>query len=126
MRELASLLCLLALAAPFGDAGAPSLGDLDRCVRVEALAEPDASPLEGPLAHGFFVPATVPALAAGEPPTSGGAGRGGPPGRRAAPGWSRPTPRPGGQGVHDPHDPARRLLLLGFIAHPSTAPPAHA
>lgn len=123
VRELASLLLLLALAAPFGDAGAPSLGVADRCAPADWLIQRDGSAGDGPLAHGFFVPSTAPALAAGEAPTTGGAGRDAPPGRRHGLQCAAPAQRlepASGPGVPDT---ARHVLLAGFAAHPSTAPP---
>lgn len=126
MRELASLLLLLALAAPHGDAGAPSLGGAHRCAPAEWLIQRDGPDAAGPLAHGFFVPSSAPALAEGEAPVRGGPGRDVPLSRRPGPPRVAPVRRAEASPASGVPDAAHRLLLAGFAAHPSTAPPSHA
>lgn len=127
MRERLFLLILAALAAPFGEAGAPSLGPAWACATVEE-ARVDATPwaascdlFEG---HGFVLPA---------PPPLGGVENAGADFRVPTTG-ARPA-RGSGAGqfasarLRSVQSAGHRLegvpgaALLGFAANPSTAPP---
>lgn len=132
MRELVSLLLAFALAAPFGDAGAPSLGGGIDCLSPAAAGvEADPTPGHGLGSGGPHHGRTfLPAQGVLAPAVEGVGG-------------SAPSPRvPVGHGLGGSDPDARRLpvvgclrpsgtapsvsaFLQGFRAHPSTAPPLH-
>lgn len=129
MRLLASLLLAVALAAPFGDAGAFSLAAAGACpggdsARVEGSWDGGAHGIGAggvPAARRYLPPSlgatSGEGLGGSEAPVRAGlASRHG----AAASGTPRPAvtaagraPLPGGSST----------FLLGFPAHPSTAPP---